>query len=651
MERNRPFPLILVMLALFLWVVPPRAGADRIGTPYRGPVELLGGGSGGEQDTGEPAVPDSGGDSGGGDSGGGDSGGGDSGGGQQPAPGGGGGSTGGGGGNVAKLDGQIVWQWWWEYSKEPYLAQASERGRVNMGSSYYWFGSGAKFPPRDIVSPSDAQRHEKVFAKLKHVLLSDSSAEVRDTAAIALGRVGYVAAGEKEKKEGESDNLVVRALIEAAEKDVNPMVRTSALLALGMTRDKDAGAYLVRSYGKLPAAEKPYANIALGLARYPEAIRHLVDQLPTTYTSKSDDQIAAITGLGLFGPGAVPAIKEAGGLEKLEKLLNGRGNDPLVVQAVRAVSLLQVDRKGVEKMASSPSPDIKWAAILSLANYTADEKDAESAAKTLEGRKCFASGDNQDKSYSMIALGRLAGGLDPNSKLRAKILKFIKSEALESRKNNYTRSCAALAVGLADDRTAIPEVAALLTDTTAQNHVISAACVTLGLLRATEHAETIKNEVMRKKSWNDDTRGYAALGIALMGDTTQLKDLKDFAHSSSLSDKTKRQLPLALGLLGDRQDIRELVQFFSKNWKKNERYEVSNAAFGLSWIKDQGAVDQLIQIIDKANEPEVRGMAVIALGYTAAQERISPLSELYQNLSHRNRFANWDILWGIAGIL
>ncbi|MCK6462195.1 MAG: HEAT repeat domain-containing protein, partial [Planctomycetes bacterium] len=425
---------------------------------------------------------------------------------------------------------------------------------MNMGSSYYWFGGGAKFPPRDIVPPSDKQRASAAFTQLAKSLRDDSSAGVRGETAIALGRLGVVAAGADAKKEGEPDNLVVRELIRAVEKDTIPEVRHSAMLALGMTRDKDAAKYLLRVYDKHTASEKPYILVALGLAGDPEAVKLLVDQLPKGSRAKEEIGVAAVHALGLLGRPALAEIEKAGGIAKMAKLTDGRGYDPLQTQLVRTLSILQVERKEVAKMVDAPSTDIAWMSILSLANYTLDEKDAEAAFKVLEGKGAFGSGASQNKSFAVIAMGRLAGGLDPNSKLRDKILKFIRKEALEPRKDNYVRSCAALAVGLAEDRSAIPTVAALLTDTTAQDHVVSAACIGLGLLRATEFADSIRNDVLLKKSWDDDTRGYAALGIALMGDTTRIEDLKRFAADKGLNDKTKRQIPLALGLLGDKGD-------------------------------------------------------------------------------------------------
>ncbi|HEX5136030.1 MAG TPA: HEAT repeat domain-containing protein [Planctomycetota bacterium] len=630
------------------WILPKYAFADRIGTPYRGPIELVG--AGGQDNAGEPSGS---GDTGTGDSGGGDGSGGGSDSGAPPPPdqGGGGAPGGGPGGRTAQLDGTVVWQWWWEYNKDAYLARASERGRVNMGSSYYWFGGGAKFPPRDIVPPSEKQRAAAAFTQLVKSLHADTSAGVRAEAAIGLGRVGVVAAAGEAKKEGESDNLVVRELILAVEKDTSPEVRMSAVLALGMTRDKDAAAYLLRSYEKHLATEKPYVLVALGLTGSIDAVKLLCEQVPDRGRSKEEIGVAAVHALGLLGPAALPEIEKAGCVAKMTKILDLRGHDALQAQLVRTLSLLQVARKDVAKMVDSPTQNIQWMSILSLANYTTDEKDAEQAFKTLEGKGAFGSGASQNKSFAVIAMGRLAGALDPNSKLRDKILKFIRKEALEPRKDNYVRSCAALAVGLAEDRSAIPTVAALLTDTTAQDHVVSAACVGLGLLRATEFADSIRDNVLLKKSWDDDTRGYAALGIALMGDTTRIEVLKHFAADKGLNDKTRRQLPLALGLLGDKGDVRELVDFFSKTWKKNERFETSNAAFGLAWLRDQSAVEQLVGLASKAPDEQVRGMAVIGLGYVAAQDRINPLARCYENASHRNEFGGFKLLAEISRIL
>lgn len=666
MQVKRPFAFVLTLLGTIFWILPPAAYADRIGSPYRGPIELLGGGSSQDQDSTDEGtgMGEEGGGGEGGSEGGGEGEGGAEGGGEAdptlgPTS---SGTTGKGtGGKQAKLDGTILWQWWWEHNKDRYLARSAERGSVNAGSIQYWFGAGAKYPPRDIVPVSEKLRRLRGVKYLKEGL-RDRNAAVRAESAIAIGRLGFVPPSPKQRKAEEKqgsklpDNLVVRELTTVLDKEKDKEVRSSAILGLGICGDPEGCEYLMRNYdSRLSVSERAYANFAFGLARYRPAVRILADQLPKSAQARgiTDQMIAAVAGLGLIGPLALEGENalQAEHIEHLHKLANPRGNDALVMQVVATLSRLQIDRKTVAKLATAKtSRNIKWTAILSLSNYFNDEKEAEAAFKTLQSRKCFGSGDGQDKSFSVLAMGELAGHLDPNSKLYARILSFIKDEAL-NKKNNYTRSCAAIALGIANDKTAIPEIAALLTDTTVQDHVVAAACVGLGLLRADEHVDLMISRVLRAKKWNADARGYAALGIALAGDTTRTRELLSFARGASLNDKTLRQVPLAIGVIGDRNDVGTMVRYFAKQWKKKQRYEISNAAFGLGWIKDESAMKALRTMITKGGDPDLRGMAAIAMGYSGAASRVDPLTRCYANISFRNRFGHWDLLRSISRIL
>ena len=677
MHAKRPLAFVLTVLGTIFWIVPPAAFADRIGSPYRGPTELLGGGTSQDQEADDASGLGGGDEGGGGEGGGGEGGGGEGGGGEggggegggggggaDPGLGGSGGGTGGtkGLGGVTKLDGTILWQWWWEHNKDRYLARSAERGAVNAGSIQYWFGAGAKYPPRNIVPVSEKLRRTRALKYLK-MGLRDRNAAVRAESCIAVGRLGFVPPSPKQQRDEAKQkgvdrpaNLIVRELTAVLDKEKDKEVRRSAILGLGICGDPKGCEYLARNYGaRLSLTERAYANIAFGLARYKPALRILADQLPKTAQARgmTNQMLAAVTGIGLMGPAALEgenALKTEH-VERLHKLANPRGNDALVMQVVTALSRLQIDRKIVAKLATTKtSRNIKWNAILALSNYFNDEKEAEGAFKTLQGRKCFGSGDGQNKSFSVLAMGELASHLDPNAKLYAKILDFIKDEALD-KKNNYTRSCAAIALGVANDEKAIPQIAALLTDTTVQDHVVAAACIGLGLLRADDQVDLMISKVLRSKKWNADARGYAALGIALAGDTTRTKELLSFARTSSLNDKTLRQLPLALGVIGDRQDVAAMVRYFAKQWKRQQRYEVSNAAFGLGWIKDESALKILREMIKKGGDPQVRGMAAIAMGYSGALARVDPLTRCYANVSYRNRFGQWAMLSSISRIL
>jgi len=648
-------PAAIALLAALLWPLPQVAFADREGTPYRGPSELLAGGSGDSAESGsgetgtttDPGSGDPGADP-------------NSGQGAPPTT----SPTGGGpgvgqGGKKATIDGSIIWSWWWEHNKDRHLARATERGRVNAGSIYYWFGSGAKFPPREIVPVSDGSR-ATAYAALKRSLSpkDESSTSVRAEACISMGRLGSVPAGEKEVKEGEPNNLVVRALIEAFHGETGQTpdsreIQHSALLGLGLCGDPDAGAFLHRNYDKWSGEQKAHAAIAFGLLRYEPAIDLLVRGLPTSASGKETaEEIAAIHALGLYGPAWVEAInaEDRKGIAALKKLAgNLRGYEPVVTQAVTALGRLQQERRAVENaIERSKSNNIQWAAILALGNYTLDEKDAEAAAKALEGYS--GKGAGQQKNFAVLTLGELASGLDPNSKVRMRILKFLQGKDALGHNDNYVKACAAIAVGVANDRTAAHAVAELLNDSKVDDFVIGAACVSLGLLHATEHADLLISKVLVDKKWKADARGYGLLGLALMGDTTRMDQILKYT-SGSVPKETERQLTLAMGVLGDEGSVKALVGYFSTPWKSNRKHMVSNAAYGLGFLKDQSAVDLAAKVASGGADPSVRSLAVIGLGYLCSHEPVSGLSRCYAGQNYLNRFSGWGMLYQISRIL
>jgi HEAT repeat protein len=206
-----------------------------------------------------------------------------------------------------------------------------------------------------------------------------------------------------------------------------------------------------------------------------------------------------------------------------------------------------------------------------------------------------------------------------------------------------------VALGIADDRTAIPVVAELVQDTTADDYARAASCLSLGLLRSTDHAPLLLTGLLDTK-WNAETRGYALLGLALMGDTTRMAELIKIGQRGSRRE-IKRQLPLALGVLGDKDNVRALSGFFAKNWKQADSVAVSNAAYAFAWNRDQSSLARLVKLANNNANASVRGMATIALGYLAARDRVSPLTRCYENMSFRSRFSGWSVLYTISRIL
>ncbi|MHC4339272.1 MAG: HEAT repeat domain-containing protein, partial [Planctomycetota bacterium] len=648
MKIQRPLAIVLVFLGVLLWIGTTAADAGRVGSPYRGPKELLAAGQKSDEseepdsaeptepseddtetDPNAPDEPDTPANPAEGDDGQGPDGSG-------PAP-----PDKGTGSKTSALDGVILWEWWWEHNKDRYLARLTSPGRIQPGSIYFWMGHGAKYPPREIVPVSDVQRDKAIFPALRRNL-HDQSRAVRAEACIALGRLGNVPAAKDQVSDSESNNLVVRELIgvlrsETGQTPDSREVRVSAILGIGMSGDEYGCQFLMRNLAVLQKDERAFAYIAFGLARHTPALEMLVESLPDSGKRKANNlQIAAIHALGLYGPDAVEEINsdDRAGIEALEKLVDPRGYEPLVMQSVAALARLQQSPKVVQKAFRSKSPDIQWTSLLASPNFSEVEKDAKIAA-TLLMKEGYRAGPGQHKNFSILALGELAGRLDPNSKTRAQILKFLQ-ERVQERKSNYIRACASVALGLADDRTAIPLVAEILDDTTTDHYAKAAACLGLGLLRATDHANLILKGVLGTK-WNAEARGYGLLGLALMGDTTRVRELLKFTARTNRRE-IDRQLPLAIGILGDRRTVRTLARFFSRAWKAQRRHAVANAAFAFAWNRDQSALASLVKMATRDPNAQVRGMATIALGYLSARERINPLTRCYENISYRSRF-------------
>lgn len=658
---NRYFSL-LASTAAILFAFPyafasvAEAG-DEVGWPYRGPLELSGGAGGGaDQTTG--GGDDSGGDSGGDDGSGGDTGDG-SGSGTDTGGGTGGGNTSapGPGGKASSFDGKILWSWWWEHNKDRFLARATARGRVNAGSTLFWFGSGAKFPPRDLTRISNDQRR-KIFDVLKTRIQQDKSPAVRIAALMAIGRLGNIEANKKEAEASDVDdkitsNMCARVLLTALRnRGGTSGERNAALLGLGLTGDAKACLTLLRVIKDVPAENLPNAFIAFGLARLPEAIPTIVQQLPKNGNEKDEHKIAAILALGLYGPEFAETIrgeKTAYGkksIDHLEKLCAGKGsNDAVASQALAAIARLQLKVATVGKATKSKSPSVKYAAILALAEYAGSEDMASRAWKSL--KKAYK-GSRQIQNFVILSSGDLASRLGANSPTRRAIIKSLSGKKFLGSNDNFIRSCVVIALGVAQDTKSVPAIVDLLNNSTIDHYVAAACSVSLGLLKAADHADVVLRRVVNGK-FNAEAKSYGLIGIALMGDTTRINELLKFTDKKQ--QEIARQVPLAIGVLGGGRQSPALTSFFKQKWPQAKRLQASSAVFGLSWIRDASSVDSLTSLTSSNGMDEVRAMAAIALGYIASEDRVSGLTRCFENTNYRWGFDGFKTLLLISRIL
>jgi HEAT repeat protein len=644
---NRYFSYLALLAAVLVAVPSASLAGDDVGWPYRGPSELSGGGSGGddEEDEEDDSSSEEGDEEEDEDAG-------------DPTSGSGSATPTakgpGSGGKAASVDGTILWSWWWEHNKDRFLARATERGRVNAGSSLYWFGSGAKFPPRNLTRVSDDQRR-KIFNVLKGRLKADKSPSVRIAALIALGRLGNIEANEKELKDAkkdESSNLCARLLLASARrKGATSGERNAALLGLGLTGDQKACMTLLRILKEVPADNRPSALVAFGLARVPEAIHTLALSIPKTGNKASETNIAAIMALGLYGPAFADQINSEksygrNALDQIAKLAVGNGTKVAVAcQSLITLARLQRNVAAVGKATKSKSPSVKYGAILALAEFSGDEDTASKAWKSL---KKANRGSKQIQNFVILSAGDLASRLGANSATRKDILKTLTGKKFLGSNDNYTRACTVIALGVAQDPTAAPAIAALLSNTTIDHYVAGACSVALGLLKAADQADLVLRRVVKGK-FNADSKGYGLIGLALMGDTTRVGEVLKFTRVKQ--KETARQVPLAIGVLGSGRQSATLTNYFKQKWGQSERFAASSAVFGQSWIRDASSVDSLSKLASSNGVDEVRAMAAIALGYVGSQERISGLTRCFANSNYRKSFDGFKTLKLISQIL
>jgi len=337
-------------------------------------------------------------------------------------------------------------------------------------------------------------------------------------------------------------------------------------------------------------------------------------------------------------------------LELLEHLAGLRsGKSQLVEQAVTSLARLQTGLREVVRQTRNKSLGVKYAAILGLAEYAATEEMAEDAWKKLEDA---FKGPKQQTNFVILAAGDLASRLQdiPNSETREDILDWLRDDKKRLGSNdNYTRACSVLALGVANDATAVPQIAAYLDDTTIDHYVAGACSVALGLLKQADKAQLVIDKVVQGR-YNADAKGYGLIGLALMGDTTRMDVVLSTARKEQQKE-TARQAPLAIGVLGDRGQTKTLTDYFSKEWKQKDRVPVSNAAFGLAWIRDAESVDRLLKVASTSGDAAVRAMGVIALGYVGAGERGNGLTRCFAMANYRDKFSGFRTLYHISNVL
>jgi HEAT repeat protein len=665
------------------------AYAERLGGSYRGPEDLTK-----EKDSGSSTDTGSSGSSGGGDTGKGDSGGssggtgsegGSSGGGAPPEGGGGGGSappeggggssgpdaggggdsstgkssggtggssgsapsggssssTGGRGKAASTTDQFYVASWFFEQNREQliarYNATQNRRVRVPKNSSAAVFG----VLPLDTRQRADvtSEDRNKVFDILKTNVKFAREAVVRDAAAIALGKLGTPAAVE-----------LLKAQL-AIETDL--AVKQDILVALGMSRSKDAVPLLVDTLKNDKGKLASFALLGLGLSQdadRPTATAAVLDYFNANLRKSGlDDQLscAAVSLGALRAPEAVkPLVAGLGSAKGVPDVvrcycaqalgkfgsLEGKDNEDAVHAA----------QKALESALEKSGQEVERAAAAALGNF----KEA-SVAKLLASKQGIGKPDPLSAGLAAVSLGRVLSEIDEDDWKGApdELRTVAQSPEKGAVKSQYAHLALSYFGGY--DKDVRKYYMTAFAESKLDKDVLSAMAMSAGL-GGFSTAQTALRDIAKDPGRNVNTRAYAAMAMGMVGQA-QAKDtakaLRDLLESVGDDPTVRRGVVLGLGFVGDANDVPKLVSVIesTKEDLALSRYVRGAAVIALGMIRDGNSIGKVQELTGRA-DPRTRAYALAALGCLADKDEVPAMSQLFDAANFRAKCGSIDAL-------
>jgi HEAT repeat protein len=665
----------LIAFALLAFAAGP-VMADRLGGAYRGPYQDnitekeipetgtsdtggsdapapdSGDSGGGDSGGGDAPTGDgtsgggSGGDEGGGDEGGGDEGGGDGGAAPPPSatPGSGGddgGGDGGGdtpispGGDTTGPSGSIgpnplsgrtsgktavedvfaYWPFWFEHNKEWVLAEIlrsrAEGMGVSPGSSVWYFAGGQEGEKRVPIS---GETKKDVILPLLIEATTHGNPWIRDAAVIALGKLGLPE--------------VVDPLKERARRDKDYDIRQDALLALGLSGQKEAMDPLLQALGvdRLRA----YAALGLALLGREEALPVLLKEYKEQQRAR-DKETAACLAVAI---GQLGDEKAVGALAA--PLKSTRGDNHLKVYICHALGKIGGDeaKKWVLRALSSRDQGVQAAAVLALSRW-----EDKTVINELRGRDGLKSGNRMATLFSLISLGKIAQGLDLKDPKRKMIGIDVIEWATKPMKDKYRAMYGALAMALMGDESSNQFFVEMLEDDnrrkfSSENH--SAIALSAGLLQIETVARDLR-EIVARKTYEADYRGYAAFALGVMGDTKSKELIRDALQESRQKHELLRSGAWALGMLGGPSDIDLLIDVIEREGPGLHAARGA-AALAIGMVGDATSVEKIIEAYQKGSDIPTKAFLLAGLGCLVDASTAPRIPQLFGNVHYRREY-------------
>ena len=279
---------------------------------------------------------------------------------------------------------------------------------------------------------------------------------------------------------------------------------------------------------------------------------------------------------------------------------------------VQGESRVELAKVLLEQVDKSKDASTRNFALISLSDVLRAEVRAartDVVGSTKVDERLLQLADNGSyllRPFAALALGLVGkeigerAAINEYGEFRSRSIGILKN-GLDSRKLTHRdRGAFATALGIVQDRTSVKALSALVAD--------------------------------RKE--NDELRGYAALGLGLIGVATAnvLHPIRD-ALRERRSEEMRQQMATALGLLQDGKAVPMLLEELDRAKSQNVKGQV---VLALARIGDARAVDPMIARLQDENEQALtRALACAGLGVIGDLQWLPSLSRISLDVNYR----------------
>ncbi|MBK7877540.1 MAG: HEAT repeat domain-containing protein [Planctomycetes bacterium] len=593
-----------------------------------------------------------------------------------------------------------LWEFWWGFNKDPYLnLKAAIYNDVSTDFEEAYLGNGTKSQKKNSLRPSESAIREKIVPALREALEKERANDIVTGSMVALAKIGDI---KNEEGVSELEQMIAKFLADSQQE-----IAETAAVALGilandgsvktlenLVRDNEDGRKAVKA-NEVPYRTRAFAAYGLGLigARTnnnqvrQDIASILIEMLKKPDTSTRDVKVACLIALGLTpiaietgegGENNATASRQseikwllsylkdennhylirAHAPTAMARLLNGDSIKPKDAKQIPPELREEVAKALLDTLAehSKEKDEVQQSSILALGMIADTDKDKlDSDIRDRLMKVADKSNDIQSKNFACIALAQIGGrqGAGEDNDKGVKDLRNFLGEKMKG--STHIRPWAGLGVGvmeraIADNPTGgqTPSgsqkeaLRAALKDAKSPDEqgAYSIACC---IARDMESKAALFDKL--KQAAGDQTRGYVAVSLGLIGDREAIKPIQDIVRESKYKPDLLKQAAIGLGLLGDKELVQDMCTMLGEAKGLSAQAAIASA---LGFIGDSRSIDPLITMLKKKEgiTDSARGFAAVALGIVADKEPLPWNSKISVNLNYR---ANTTTLTGENG--